>query len=113
MSEPEVYRQGRRLARGFSLPWSHPSSSLGLSFSKVLYLPESRVLRVSSTLVYICRRWRGGASLRKWGQPLHLKANLQPDRPRVATSCQRRREDTSRDFSLGLPPWPRVAALGG
>lgn len=70
MSEPEVYRQGRRLstvAGGFSLPWSHPSSSLGLSSSKVLYLPKSRVLRVSSTLVYICRGGREGAISKKVG----------------------------------------------
>lgn len=84
MPGPEVYSQGRRLstaARGFSLPWSHPFSSLGLSFSKVLYLPKSRVLRLSSTLVYICRGGREGA-ISKWDQPLHPKANLQLDRAR-------------------------------
>ena len=52
-------------AGGFSLPWSHPFSSLGLSFSRVLYLPDSRVLRVSSTLVHICRVGGKGPSLRK------------------------------------------------
>lgn len=54
-------------AGGFSLPWSHPFSSLGLSFSRVLYLPDSRVLRVSSTLVHICGGGREGAISKKVG----------------------------------------------
>ena len=65
----------------FPLITSRNFSSLGLSFSKVLYLPKSRVLRLSSTLVYICRGGREGA-ISKWDQPLHPKANLQPDRAR-------------------------------